>query len=182
MNDVTQLLINKESYWLTLTLLHLEARPRPRDCSMFCIEKCKQLGIMVSSKAATLRMLILTFARFRGSCLNTRPTGRVFEHRPCDPASVNAMKQTCVIVILIYFTWFQHKQHWKRRLNIEYPFSYTWFLKTKWRQRQLSNVITSLERHICACNVFANENIMIWKWILQLQTPSLNEFPCKNTS
>ena len=33
-----------------------EARPRPRDCSMFCIEKCKQLGIMVSSKVATLRM------------------------------------------------------------------------------------------------------------------------------
>ena len=37
-------------------VIHLEARPRPRDCSMFCIEKCKQLGIMVSSKAATLRM------------------------------------------------------------------------------------------------------------------------------
>ena len=50
--------MNKESYWLTLTLLHLEARPRPRDCSMFCIEKCKQLGIMVSSKAASLRMYI----------------------------------------------------------------------------------------------------------------------------
>ena len=52
-------MINKESYWLTLTLLHLEARHRPRDCTMFCIEKCKQLGIMVSSKAATLRMKIL---------------------------------------------------------------------------------------------------------------------------
>ena len=58
MNDVTRMLINKESYWLTLTLLHLEARHRPRDCSMFCIEKCKQLAIMVSSKAATLRMYI----------------------------------------------------------------------------------------------------------------------------
>ena len=41
-----------------------------------------------------------TFAGSRGSCLNTRPSGRVFKHRPRDPASVNAMKQTCVIVIL----------------------------------------------------------------------------------
>ena len=101
----------------------------------------------------------LTFARSRGSCLNTRPLGRVFKHRPRDPASVNAMKQTCVIVILAYFTWFQLKQRWKRRLNIKYPFSFTWFLKTKWRQRQLSNVITSPQRHIYACNVFANESI-----------------------
>ena len=46
----------------------------------------------------------LTFARSRGSCLNTRPLGRVFKHPPRDPASVNAMKQTCVIVILAYFT------------------------------------------------------------------------------
>ena len=37
----------------------------------------------------------LTFAASRGSCLNTRPLGRVFKHRPRDPASVNAMKQTC---------------------------------------------------------------------------------------
>ena len=46
----------------------------------------------------------LTFAGSRGSCLNTRPLGRVFKHRPRDTASVNAMKQTCVIVILAYFT------------------------------------------------------------------------------
>ena len=46
----------------------------------------------------------LTFAGSRGSCLNTRPSGRVFKHRPRDPASVIAMKQTCVIVILAYFT------------------------------------------------------------------------------
>ena len=45
----------------------------------------------------------LTFAGSQGSCLNTRPLGRVFKHRPRDPASVNAMKQTCVIVILVYF-------------------------------------------------------------------------------
>ena len=45
----------------------------------------------------------LTFAGSRGSCLNTRPLGRVFKHHPRDPASVNAMKQTCVILILAYF-------------------------------------------------------------------------------
>ena len=41
----------------------------------------------------------LTFAGSKGSCLNTRPLGR-----SRDPASVNAMKQTCVIVILACFT------------------------------------------------------------------------------
>ena len=46
----------------------------------------------------------LTFAGSRGSCLNTRLLGGVFKHRPRDPASVNAMKQTCEIVILACFT------------------------------------------------------------------------------
>ena len=45
-----------------------------------------------------------TFAGSRGSCLNMRPIGRVFKHRLRDLISVNAMKQTCVIVILAYFT------------------------------------------------------------------------------
>ena len=31
--------------------------------------------------------------------------------RPVTPASVNAMKQTCVIVILAYFTLFQLNSH-----------------------------------------------------------------------
>ena len=44
------------------------------------------------------------FAGCRGSCLNSRPLGRVFKHRPRDQASVNAMKQTCVIVILAHVT------------------------------------------------------------------------------
>ena len=123
-------------------------------------------------------------------------------------------------LFLHFLTWFQHKPRWKRRLNIKYPFSYAWFLKTKWRPRQLSNVITSPKRHIYACNVFANEsigemishgrnafqctcnvmhanqgqgrlfwvkvmskqhvNLMIWTWILRLQTASRNEYPCKN--
>ena len=42
----------------------------------------------------------LVFAGSRGSCLNMRLLGRVFKHRPRDPASVNAMKQTCVILFL----------------------------------------------------------------------------------
>ena len=46
----------------------------------------------------------LTFAGSQGSCLNSRPLGRLFKHRPRDLASVNAMKQTSVIVTLAYFT------------------------------------------------------------------------------
>ena len=49
----------------------------------------------------------LTFAKFQGRCLNTRPIGRVFKHLPTDPLSVNAMKQTWVIVILAYFNLFK---------------------------------------------------------------------------
>ena len=50
-NDVTQMWINKENYWLTLTLLHLETQSRSHDIPMFCIEKCKQTEMLVSSKA-----------------------------------------------------------------------------------------------------------------------------------
>ena len=46
----------------------------------------------------------LTFAGSQGSCLMTRPSGLVFKHNQRDLSSVNAMKQTCVIVILAYFT------------------------------------------------------------------------------
>ena len=55
-NDVTQMSINKERYWLTLTLPRLEARSRSHDISLFCIEKCKQPEMLVSSKATALRM------------------------------------------------------------------------------------------------------------------------------
>ena len=48
-NGVTQMSINKELYWLTLTLLRLEAWSRSHDISMFCIEKCKQPEMLVSS-------------------------------------------------------------------------------------------------------------------------------------
>ena len=33
------------------------------------------------------------------------------QHHPRDPTSVNAMKQTCVIVILAYLTLFQPNSH-----------------------------------------------------------------------
>ena len=49
MNDVTQMLISKERYWLTLTLLRLEVWSQSHDISMFCIEKCKQPEMLVSS-------------------------------------------------------------------------------------------------------------------------------------
>ena len=45
---------------------------------------------------------VSTFVGSRGSCLNTRPLGQVFKHRLRDPASVSAMKQTCVFVILAF--------------------------------------------------------------------------------
>ena len=48
-NDVTQMSINKDHYWLALTLLRLLARSRSHDISMFCIEKCKQPEMLVSS-------------------------------------------------------------------------------------------------------------------------------------
>ena len=76
-----------------------------------------------------------------------------------------------VIAILAHFTWCQHKQRWKRRLNIKYSFSYTWFLKTKWRQRQLSNVITSPQRHIYACATFSRTKASA-KWSVTSATHS----------
>ena len=42
----------------------------------------------------------LTFAKSRESCLNTRLQDRALRLLPRDPANFNALKQTCVIVIL----------------------------------------------------------------------------------
>ena len=54
-NDVAQMSLNKESYWLTLMFIRLEVRSRSHDIKMLCIEKYKQLEMVVSSKATTLR-------------------------------------------------------------------------------------------------------------------------------
>ena len=45
----------------------------------------------------------LTFAGSRGSFLNMRLQGRMFKRVPRDLANVNAIKQTCVIVILAFY-------------------------------------------------------------------------------
>ena len=42
----------------------------------------------------------LAFAGSRGACLNMRQIGRLLKHLTRDLASLNAMKQTCVIIIL----------------------------------------------------------------------------------
>ena len=68
-NDVTQMLINKEHYWLTLTLLRLEVRSRSHDISMFCIENCKQPEVLVSSKATALRMICFQVKNLCGTAL-----------------------------------------------------------------------------------------------------------------
>ena len=46
----------------------------------------------------------LTFTGSRERCLNRRPSDGAIKYHLRDPASVNAMKQTCVIVILSYLT------------------------------------------------------------------------------
>ena len=45
----------------------------------------------------------LTFAGSQGSCLNMRPQGQVFKRLLRDPVNVNAMKQTCIIIILAFY-------------------------------------------------------------------------------
>ena len=49
----------------------------------------------------------------------------MFKHLLRDPASVNAMKQTCTIIILASENFTK---------TLEYPISYTGFLYTKWCQ------------------------------------------------
>ena len=44
----------------------------------------------------------LTFAVVRGSCFNPRPPSRGFKLLLRDTANVNALKKTCVIVILAF--------------------------------------------------------------------------------
>ena len=50
------------------------------------------------------------------------------QHHPRDPASVNAMKQTCVIVILAYFTYSSPIRIENAAKTLNCPFSYTGFL------------------------------------------------------
>ena len=52
------MLLNKDHYWLTLTLLRLKALSRSHDTSMFCMEKCKQPEMLVSSKPVAQSLYI----------------------------------------------------------------------------------------------------------------------------
>ena len=90
---------------------------------------------------------VLTFAGSRGCCLNTRPIGRVIKHLPRDPASVNAMKQTCMIVILADFTLFQQIRSENAAKTLNCTSSYTGFLKQNGVGCVLSSVITSSRCH-----------------------------------
>ena len=45
---------------------------------------------------------VLTSAGPRGSCLNTKPQGRIFKFLPRGPTNVYAFKQPCVVVILAF--------------------------------------------------------------------------------
>ena len=70
----------------------------------------------------------LTFAGSRGKCLNTRPLGQVLKHPPRDPASVKALKQACVIIILAYFNLLTKICTENAVKTLKYPFSDTEFL------------------------------------------------------
>ena len=54
--------------------------------------------------------------------------GRVLKHLLRDPASVNAMKQTCVIVILAYLPNSKQIRTENSVKTLQYPYSYTEFL------------------------------------------------------
>ena len=72
------------------------------------------------------------------SCINICGVPRMlFEHEadrpsvqrhPRDPASVNAMKQTCVIVILAYLPYSSPIRTENAAKTLSCPFSYTGFL------------------------------------------------------
>ena len=81
----------------------------------------------------------ITFAGSRGSCLSTRLIGRVLKHLPRD----HAMKQKCVIVILI-----PTKLALKTQLKHENIHFLTMnFSKQNGVGCKLSNIISSSQRH-----------------------------------
>ena len=70
----------------------------------------------------------LTFAGSRGCCLNKRRIGRVFKHLLKDLANVNAMKQTCVIIILQILPYSNQIRTENATNTLNCPCSYTGFL------------------------------------------------------
>ena len=79
----------------------------PKDIHMsVLVYRCK-----VQKSIVNIKKTITTLAVHIGGCLNTGPIGLVFKQLPRDLANVNAMKQTCVIVILVYVILFQPNSH-----------------------------------------------------------------------
>ena len=124
-SDVNQTMLNTEEHkesvsaWPMLKRLPSKTLDHVGDTSWcsHCVVTVGETGcsalhwFQVVNIGITCFFHALTFAGSRGRCLNSRPIGRVFKHLPRDPVSVNAMKQTCVIVILAYFTLFQPNSH-----------------------------------------------------------------------
>ena len=57
-----------------------------------------------------------------------RPIGQVLKHLQRDPATVNAMKLACVIVILDILPYSNQIRTEIAVIALKYPFSYTEFL------------------------------------------------------
>ena len=76
--------------------------------------------------------------------MNTRPTRRVFKHLPRGPASVIAMKQTCVCSLFLHILPYSNHI---RTENAAKTFLTLDFSKQNGVGCVLSNAITSSQRH-----------------------------------
>ena len=65
-----------------------------------------------------------TFVGSPNSCLNMKPLGQMFKHLLRDLASVDAMKQACVIIIIMHILPDFYQNHAKNSANtLKYPYS-----------------------------------------------------------
>ena len=86
---------------------------------------------------------VLTFAGGRGSCLNTRPLGRVFKHLPRDPNETNKWDRYILHILPDY-----NKRSTENTVkNLQYHFLAMGFSKQNGVSVKLSNIITSSQRH-----------------------------------
>ena len=97
--------------------------------------------------------------------MNTRPIGRVLKHLLRDPASVDAMKQTCVIVILAYFTLYQPNFTPTKRSNAQHLVEYKKQLLYEENQK-LGNVMQQpIDSWVWGINT-SSESILIRSYLL----------------
>ena len=94
------------------------------------------------------------------------------QHHPRDLASVNAMKQMCVIIILAYFIWFQPKPHWKRRFNIKISFFLHWISLNKMASAP------NFRMSLCRLNAIDVHNVFTIQSIGEMISQDSNVFPC----